>query len=207
MRHLVLSLLSLLAASSARASDPIGVYGFLQDVTVEPGGARVKLRGAFAFSQLARGTYSPPVTGYLYYACPDGKESVCRMEWEDLRMAAGSAGCVGYGMRRNPSNPSQPMGHGTVRPYGQPLGAPDVYPIGYGVSRVGEEWSTCAGLKAAAASTPATDPGTPEEPGGAGGLVPARGCSMGGRRGAGGLVSLCAVLGIAALARGRRRRS
>ena len=110
-------------------------------------------------------------------------------------------------MRRNQANPSQPVHNGPVRPYRQPLGDPDVYPIGFGVTRVGAEWSTCAGLKGAASSAPATDPGTPE-PGGTGGAVPARGCSMGAWRGeTGAFVSLGALLGMVALARSRRRRS
>ena len=64
------------------ASDLVGVYGVVEKVVLEPSDAspeRAQIWGAFAVYKEADGsTYQSPQRGYLYYSCPQGKESVCR---------------------------------------------------------------------------------------------------------------------------------
>src|ERR1700740_793423 len=86
---------------SLRASDPVGVYGIVNKVVFEPSDAKptaVQIWGAFSFA-VPRGRdgvqqkppdsfgevssaniYGAPQKGYLYYVCPNGKETVCQNE-------------------------------------------------------------------------------------------------------------------------------
>src|SRR5215470_7668117 len=80
-----------------RASDPVGVYCLIEKVVLEPTTAATSIQiwGAFSFAMPIYAPTNPPgtfgnasigdvygavQTGYLYYACPSGKESVCRNE-------------------------------------------------------------------------------------------------------------------------------
>ncbi len=123
----------LAVAPAARASDPVGICAVIERVEMEPStGApeRVRLWGAFALAQ--RGTpnaYTPPVRGSMYFKLAPGKEAVCRKEWADLKKLAGQRQVVALGGRYG--------NNGTVRiRTTDPTKAPDVYPLGVGLTKV-----------------------------------------------------------------------
>jgi hypothetical protein len=127
---------ALVGESAALASDSIGIYAVVKKVKYEPDpqnatALRVRLCGAFAKSRITSGDYFAAEAGYMYYSCPTGQEAMCRMQWGEIE-AAGKAGkCIGWGVRRNPQNPSQPNDNGSVRT-ALPVANPDAYPIGMG---------------------------------------------------------------------------
>lgn len=115
-----------------KASDMVGVYGVIEKVVLEPTDAapeRVQIWGAFALSDQNSGsTYGPAQRGYLYYTCPQGKESVCRTEWADMKSLAGKSTGVGFGHRYSPT--------GRIRKADEKAAAPDTYPIQMGIVRI-----------------------------------------------------------------------
>jgi len=123
---------SMVLTVGLQASDRIGVYAVVEKVVLEPADApaqRVQIWGAFALSDQNSGsTYLPAQRGYLYYTCPQGKESVCRKEWADLKSMAGTNAGAGFGHRYEPT--------GRIRKADEKPSAPDVYPIQNGVVRV-----------------------------------------------------------------------
>jgi hypothetical protein len=114
------------------ASDLVGVYAVVEKVVLEPSDAspeRAQVWGAFAvYDQGSGSTYQSPQRGYLYFTCPQGKESVCRKEWADLKSVAGKETGVGFGRRWEPV--------GRIRKADEKAGAPDPYPIQMGVLKV-----------------------------------------------------------------------
>jgi hypothetical protein len=64
----------------------------------------------------------------MYYTCPQGKESICRKEWADLKSVAGKGTGVGFGKRWDAA--------GRVRKTDEKASSPDPYPIQMGVVRV-----------------------------------------------------------------------
>ena len=115
-----------------QASDMVGVYAVVDKVTLEPSDTapeRIQIWGAFALADEKDGsTYGPAQRGYMYYTCPQGKESICRKEWSDLKSVAGKGTGVGYGKRWDPA--------GRVRKTDDKASSPDPYPIQMGVVRV-----------------------------------------------------------------------
>src|SRR4026207_870593 len=87
-----------------RASDPVGCYGIIEKVVLEPNDTEptsVQVWGAFALST-APGTgnnYGAVQKGYLYYTCPKGKDSTCLAEWFDMKKMAGKGEVIGFGNR------------------------------------------------------------------------------------------------------------
>jgi hypothetical protein len=132
-KHLI-SLAVLLAVGGAvRASDPVGVYAIIDRAEVTPStgpAERLQLWGVFALATEGKGnsTYSPPLRGTMSFAIVKGKEDVCRKEWADLVKVAGSKQCVAFGSRYK----VQPA----VRKGGDPTKNLDVYPLGFGVTKV-----------------------------------------------------------------------
>jgi hypothetical protein len=125
-------------AGLARASDQNGVYARVASVQFEPSASdvssatRVQIGGTFIIANGPVGSgdaYSAAVTGVVYYVCPAGKESVCRMEWTDIKNAAGAADCATWGSRSLVPVP----GLGVVRQSAS--GSADMYPIAMGVMR------------------------------------------------------------------------
>ena len=114
------------------ASDLVGVYAVVEKVVLEPSDAspeRAQIWGAFAvYDQKDGSSYQTPQRGYLYYTCPQGKESVCRSEWADLKSVAGKETGVGFGRRWDAV--------GRVRKADEKPGSPDPYPIQMGVLKV-----------------------------------------------------------------------
>jgi hypothetical protein len=130
--HLASLALLLAVVPAAWASDPVGIYAVIERAELEPStGApeRVRLWGAFALAQGRGDTYAPPVRGVMYFALKKGKEEVCRKEWADLKKLAGQRQVVAFGARY--------AANGTVRKKaGDPTKAPDVYPLGVGLTKV-----------------------------------------------------------------------
>lgn len=135
-----------------RASDQVGVYAAIEKVVLEPNGAAptaVQVWGAFSFAvpkssngtqprpagsfedpTIVSGVYGPVQKGYLYFTCEPGKERTCQAEWADLKAVAGTDAIVGFGARYAPSN-------GRVRKSDERPASPDVYPLNFGVVRMG----------------------------------------------------------------------
>jgi hypothetical protein len=129
---LVVLSMSMVLAAVVQASDAIGIYSVVEKVVLEPSDTapeRIQLWGAFALADSnSPSSYGPVQRGYLYYSCPQGKESVCRKEWADLKSVAAKGTGVGFGHRHSPT--------GRVRKADEKASAPDPYPIQMGVVRI-----------------------------------------------------------------------
>ena len=152
-----LALTLFLATVGLHASDPIGVYGIIDRVTVTPaagGSATVQIWGAFAVAVLPRpsGTYKPEdayrkvAKGYLLFRCPAFTGSTCSNEVNDLKAMAGTGEVAGFGAAwRTPPR---------VRPNEEPAKDPDPYELNVGVVKLGKfgDYPTIAAALKAAAS-------------------------------------------------------
>ncbi len=80
-------LVSAIAAITAHASFPLGVYAVIEKVVLEPGDAepqRVQIWGTFSLWDDRTGLgYGAPERGYLYYSCSKEQSRICRNEWAD----------------------------------------------------------------------------------------------------------------------------
>lgn len=214
----VLATTALLAhATPAPASQPSAVYTVPRQLDFFPDEAnatRVVIHGAFFFYQSA-GSYGAPGCGYMHYACPAGSEKMCRMQWADIKASIGQPQCVGFG-------PQSMVPKATLYSTGTPLGTPDTWDLGIGVTPgtyVGGQCAPAQALKCLTgdppdmASSSTADMAKPADPPGPGGGGP--GGSGGG--GACAVTSLAggagsslwaglALLGAAAALAGRRRR-
>jgi hypothetical protein len=127
-----MALAACVMAVTLSASDMVGVYTVVEKIVLEPSDAapqRIQIWGAFALSDQKSGsTYGPAQRGYLYYTCPEGQETVCRKEWEDLKSIAGKDTGVGFGARYKPT--------GRIRKADETPATPDVYPIERGIIRL-----------------------------------------------------------------------
>lgn len=99
------SLALVLAGNVGWASDPIGVYGLIDDVVLIQGPAgnveRAKIYGTFSVANLQSFFYFPPKTGILYFQMDFESETATLAEWSDLKRLAGSKKCVAFSARRN----------------------------------------------------------------------------------------------------------
>jgi hypothetical protein len=133
----LLALATALAVSgAARASDPIGAYLIVDKVVLDPADAptTIQIWGSFALATKTAGqTYGDPVRGYLYYQAASGKEDVCRKEWSDLKKAAGTSQVIGFG------NSYDLKTLGKLRKANEKPEAPDTYPLGNGLNKVGAD--------------------------------------------------------------------
>ena len=124
-----------LAVAPIRASDPVGCYGIIERVVLEPNNTEptaIQVWGAFALSTapFTGNTYNPVQKGYLYYTCPKGKDSTCLAEWFDMRKAAGKGEVIGFGDRYGKTTTR-------VRPATEKVSAPDAYPLNIGLVKMG----------------------------------------------------------------------
>jgi len=123
-----------LGATSAFASDPVGVYALVDKVVFEPNETnpeRVQVWGAFAVSEGYGYTYKKAERGYLYYKLNTDKSNACRNEWSDLKSVAGTGQIVAFGSRYAEK--------GTLRQKDAKPQNPDVYPVAMGLKKVKEE--------------------------------------------------------------------
>ena len=122
-----------LAAIELWASDMVGVYAVVEKVVFEPNEnapQRIQIWGAFAVADRRNNNdYLPAQRGYLYYTVQPGKEEICRKEWADLKAVSGTGQGVGFGVRVNATN--------RVRQASDKIEAPNTYPIGIGVVKMG----------------------------------------------------------------------
>ena len=146
-RRMLLPCLPLLAlsalATSARASDPVGIYAVVEKVVTEPADGtpqRVQVWGVFSLNEgERRDPYSAPAYGYLYYRA-DEKPDAARREWADLKSVAGTGQVVAFASRWKEK--------GRVRKAGDKPDAPDAYPVAMGVTKVrGGDWGPAAAIR------------------------------------------------------------
>ena len=131
----VLTAVLAFAAIPLRASDPVSVYCIINKVVLEPNETEptaVQIWGAFALSgaPFTGNTYGSVQTGYVYYTCPKGRDSVCLAEWADLKSVAGKGEVIGFGDRYGKTTTR-------VRKTDEKPASPDLYPINSGVVRMG----------------------------------------------------------------------
>jgi len=127
-------LVAISLSAQARASGPIGVYGIVEKVTLEPNKEkpdRAQIWGTFVQAKDNR-SYAEPVHGYLYYKAEKGTEDTCRKEWADLQMVAGTGQIIGF------ANSYDVGALGKIRQNNEKRDAPDTFPLGNGVVKVGD---------------------------------------------------------------------
>ena len=121
------------ASSAARASDPTGIYAFVDRVVFEPSETapeRIQVWGGFALAKTEnRNDYHDAERGFLYFKLRAGEEEICQKEWADLKSVAGTSQIVAFGSR-NPANPI------TLRKTDAKVEKPDVYPKGWGMNKI-----------------------------------------------------------------------
>jgi len=213
MRRLLAGMCAVCAltlASTASATTIVNVVMDVEKVVLEPDASapvRIQIHGAFALAEGGPGKpYSAAKRGYLYLACPAGREADCKAHFLDIEKAIGDTRCAGIGQ----AGETLP----TVRADGTAPTAPDAYWFGLGVMM--SEWhgGACAAVKAipSPTSTPdagASDTGAATVDTGAPTTVPAAapavesgGCSAGRASGASSFSLFAAAIAIAV----RRRR-
>ncbi len=123
----------LAGAATTRASDPNGIYAFVDRVVFEPSDdkpERIQVWGGFALAKPGnRYEYGEAQRGYLYFKLRAGDEEVCRKEWVDLKAVAGTGQLVSFGSRDEKAPPA-------LRKADAKLGNPDVYPKSWGLNKV-----------------------------------------------------------------------
>jgi hypothetical protein len=122
-----------LVSPAVRASDPTGIYAFVDRVVFEPNDTepeRIQVWGAFALSNRAnRDDYHDAERGYLYFKLRPGDEAVCKKEWSDLKSVAGTGQIVAFGSRSEQPQPK-------VRKADSKAESPDVHPKSVGINKV-----------------------------------------------------------------------
>jgi hypothetical protein len=122
---------AMFGAGTAQASDPVGVYAYVNKVVLEPSEGkpeRVQIWGGFALAEGRGDTYAKAKAGYMYFTAKPGEEEICRKEWNDLKSMAGKDEYVAFGARYKP--------RGTVHSPDAKADKPDVYPTGFGLTKV-----------------------------------------------------------------------
>jgi hypothetical protein len=117
----------------ARASDPTGIYAFVDRVVFEPSDAapeRIQVWGGFALANRAnRDDYHDAERGYMYFKLRPGDEAVCKKEWADLKSVAGTRQVVAFGSRFDQPAPK-------VRKADDKAENPDAHPKSVGINKV-----------------------------------------------------------------------
>ena len=154
---LLFVLVSLVAQPVGRASTPVSIYTAASAVEMLPSDANATetvIHGAFMFIN-ANGGYSDAVCGAMYFRCPAGSETMCRMQWLDIRtMGTGTSQCAGFGAEN-----AIPTAH--IRSEGAALTAPDLWDLGIGVQIGSFIDGKCAAARTMACARPASlDGGT-----------------------------------------------
>jgi hypothetical protein len=128
------ALMALLVPAVVRASDPTGIYAYVDRVVFEPSDAapdRIQVWGGFALAKKTptRLEYNDPERGYMYFKLRPGDEEVCKKEWADLKSVAGKQQIVAFGSRDAEPQP-------TIRKSNAKPENPDVHPKGFGMTKV-----------------------------------------------------------------------
>jgi hypothetical protein len=152
-----------LVAPSVRASDPTGIYAFVDRVVLEPNDAapeRIQVWGGFAIAnRVNRDDYHDAERGYLYFKLRPGDEAVCKKEWADLKSVAGTRQIVAFGSRSEQSQPK-------VRKADAKPENPDTHPKSVGINKIPmRDYPPLKQLeKLMSTSTSATEPPAKEAP-------------------------------------------
>ena len=122
-------------ASTGRASDPNGIYAFVDRVVFEPSDAapeRIQVWGGFALAKGGRGgEYNEAARGYMYFKLRAGDEDICKKEWADLKAVAGTSQTVAFGSRYEKAAAS-------LRKADAKIENPDTHPKSWGMTKVRE---------------------------------------------------------------------
>lgn len=95
-----------MSAALVEASGPIGVYGIVEKVVLEPNPSapeRIQVWGAFAYAEIGGGpiAYSPAKRGYMYFRLPANATPAAvdtiKKEWADLQSVAGTGQAIAFG--------------------------------------------------------------------------------------------------------------
>lgn len=119
------------ALLEAKASDPTGVYAFVDKIVFEPNDTapeRVQVWGGFTLATGRGDNYDPAKRGYMYFKLRTGEEDICRKEWADLKSVAGTGQIVAFGARWDKN--------GTVRLADAKAENADTYPKGWGMKKI-----------------------------------------------------------------------
>lgn len=187
---MAVSALTLAAVPSvASASSPTSSYVVPSKLEFFPDEAKatsVVIHGGFFFYQTG-GSYGTPACGYMYFQCPAGSETMCRMQWTDIKNAIGMPQCMGFGQLNTTSK-------ATLRKEGVTPTSPDTWDLGIGVSTgsfVGGQCAPAQALKCPLPAPPDMALPTPDMT-----SVPAADMTVSGPSGGGsGSSSGCAVTG------------
>lgn len=132
------------SALACLASDPAGIYAYVDKVVLEPseGAAeRIQVWGGFALAAGNGYKYAPAQPGYMYFKLKPGKEEACRNEWNDLKSVAGTGQIVSFASRY--------ADKGTVRSTDAKPENPDAYPTGWGMTKTkASDWAPVKDLLA-----------------------------------------------------------
>jgi hypothetical protein len=130
----------LLLASAAKASYPCGIYARIDKVEMGPDADKptwVKVWGDFLLVKTSERLVGPE-RGYMYFSLVEGKEELCRLEWKDLKVIAGTKNnYVAFGSafteRRDDLGPDdRPNVHQADDRGARPI----PYPLDHGLSRL-----------------------------------------------------------------------
>jgi hypothetical protein len=98
-----------IAATPARLSDPIGIFGVVDKVVLLPDAANpttIQLWGVFSLSENVGGDhYKPAQRGYLYFSMDQSRSRQVSAEWADLQKLAGKGEAVGFGAKYSRTPP------------------------------------------------------------------------------------------------------
>jgi hypothetical protein len=106
---LSLAAVATMAATRARRSDPIAIYGIIDKVVLAPdttSPSTIQVWGVFALSENVPGdNYKPAQRGYLYFSVDPSRARQTRAEWADLQSLAGKSEPVGFGAKYSRTPP------------------------------------------------------------------------------------------------------
>jgi len=125
------AILLAMTALPALASDPVGIYAYVDRVVLEPNDTapeRIQVWGGFALAHGRGDQYTAAQRGYMYFKVKPAKETLCQNEWADLKSVAGTGKLVGFGQRY--------ASNGVVRLPAAKVENPDAYPIGFGMQKI-----------------------------------------------------------------------
>ena len=100
----VLAMVGLLVGAAVlTASGPLGIYGIVEKVVIEPSEAapdRMQVWGAFAYVEGASAqglTVTAAKRGYLYFRMDPSQADAIKSEWADLKAVAGTGQAIAFG--------------------------------------------------------------------------------------------------------------
>jgi hypothetical protein len=158
-RTLVAAVVGLLALTgAARASDPVGIYGLVEKVVLEPNAdkpERAQVWGVFRVAVKNAGDeYTPPAYGYFYYGLAPGKADDSRREWADMKKVAGTGDVIAFANRYGEK--------GTLHKAAEKPDKPEPHPIAGGLEKLRATGGIAEGLRSIPLPDEPADGGTVE---------------------------------------------